>query len=107
MAEVIQRGQEILDSIDRFLQSMYGYTVPIDLYSEYWDRLKAREQAESVLVPLGKPAFILDLDLPLDIRAATADKPWALNRLMIVYESRVRRRRTCRISAPPVTSSTA
>lgn len=71
LAEVIQRGQDVLDSIDMFHAALYGCMTPLALSGEEREMIRARKRIqEEVLDPLRKAQDILELDLPLATASA-------------------------------------
>lgn len=80
LAEVIQRGQEVLDSIDRFQAGLYGCMTPLDFAAEHREMQKLRERASQMLEPVRTAQYIIEMDLPLATATGEEelfDDPWA------------------------------
>jgi hypothetical protein len=65
LAEVIRRGQEVLDSIDSFQAALYGCRTPLSFRTEHRELGKLRDLTAELLDPIRKAQDILELDLPL------------------------------------------
>lgn len=78
LADVVQRGQEILDSIDSFQAALLGCMTPLDLATEYGQAQKLRKLASEVVEPVRKARDIIELDLPLATgEQALSEDRWA------------------------------
>jgi uncharacterized protein YoaH (UPF0181 family) len=70
LGEVIQRGQDVLDSIDSLQAALYGCMTPLSFSAEDRELKKLRELASELLEPIRKAQDVLELDLPLATASA-------------------------------------